>query len=126
MEIRRAAVLAIVFLPVVTAAQQITPAPSGPSTVEKAERDGVIDVLATKLTAAYVLPEAVGRIIQALRSANSTGEYDGKAPREFADALGRTLRNAGQDKHFAVFYEPAPAMPPEAPRRRQRRNSVSG
>lgn len=113
-QIRRAAVLAIVFLPVVTAAQQVTPAPSGRPTVEKAERDRVIDVLAMKLSAGYVLPEAVGRIIQALRSANNAGEYDGTAPREFADAVGRTLRNASGDKHFAVFYEPAPAAPPEA------------
>ena len=113
MQIRRAAVLAIVFLPVVTAARQAPPAPSGPPTVEKSERDDVIDVLATKLRAGYVLPDAVGRIIQALRSANSAGEYDGKAPREFADAVGRTLRNASGDKHFAVFYEPAAAAPPE-------------
>ena len=81
-----------------------------PTTVGKSERDSVIEALATKLTAAYVLPEAVGRIIQALRSANSAGEYDGKAPQEFADALGRTLRTAGPDKHFAVFYQPEPAV----------------
>jgi len=41
------------------------------------------------------------------------GEYDGKTPQEFADALGRTLRNAGPDKHFAVFYQPAPTASPE-------------
>ncbi|HZI28139.1 MAG TPA: S41 family peptidase, partial [Gemmatimonadaceae bacterium] len=28
-------------------------------------------------------------------------------------AMGRTLRNAGQDKHFAVFYQPAPTVAPE-------------
>jgi hypothetical protein len=85
-----------------------------PATVEKSERDGVIEALATKLTAGYVLPEAVGRITQALRSANSAGEYDGKTPQEFADAMGRTLRNAGHDKHFAVFYQPAPTVSPAA------------
>lgn len=42
------------------------------------------------------------------------GEYDGNAPQEFADAIGRTLRNASHDKHFAVFYQPAPAGSPEA------------
>jgi retinol-binding protein 3 len=86
----------------------------GPSTVEKSERDSVIEALAAKLGAGYVLPEAVGRITRALRSANSVGEYDGKTPQEFADAIGRTLRNAGRDKHFAVFYQPAPAVSPEA------------
>jgi hypothetical protein len=84
------------------------------ATVEKSERDSVIEALATKLTAGYVLPEAVERITQALRSANSMGEYDGKTPQEFADAIGRTLRNASHDKHFAVFYQPAPAVSPEA------------
>src|SRR5436190_6353111 len=85
-----------------------------PATVEKSERDSVIEALATKLSAGYVLPEAVGRIIQALRSANSVGEFDGKAPQEFADAIGQTLRNASHDKHFAVFYQPAPTVSPGA------------
>ena len=84
-----------------------------PAVVDKSERDSVIEALATKLSAAYVLPEAVGRITGALRSANSAGEYDGKAPKEFADAVGRTLRNASGDKHFAVFFDPAAAKPPE-------------
>jgi C-terminal processing protease CtpA/Prc len=84
-----------------------------PATVEKSERDSVIDALSTKL-AGYVLPEAVGPITQALRSANSAGEYDGKAPQEFADAIGRTLRDASHDKHFAVFYQPAPTVPAQA------------
>jgi retinol-binding protein 3 len=81
---------------------------AAPATVQKSERDSVVETLAAKLSAGYVLPEAVGRITQALRSANSAGEYDGKAPQEFADAVGRTLRNASHDKHFAVFYQPAP------------------
>lgn len=85
-----------------------------PATVEQSERDRVIEALATKLSAGYVLPEAVGRITQAVRSANSAGEYDGKTPQELADALGRTLRNASRDKHFAVFYQPAPTVSPEA------------
>ena len=85
-----------------------------PATVEKSERDAVIEALATKLSAVYVLPEAVGRITQALHSASSAGVYDGKAPTEFADAIKRTLLNASHDKHFAVFYDPAPTASPEA------------
>lgn len=81
-----------------------------PATVEKSERDSVIEALAAKLSAGYVLPESVERVTQALRSANGAGEYDGKAPQEFADAIGQTLRNASRDKHFAVFYQPAPAV----------------
>jgi retinol-binding protein 3 len=94
-----------------------------PATVEKTERDRVIEALATKLRAGYVLPEAVGRITQALRSAASAGEYDGKAPEEFADALGRTLRDSGHDKHFAVFYAPvSPDTAPPPVERRERLN----
>ena len=82
--------------------------------VDKPERDAVIDALATKLSAIYVIPESVGRITQALRAANSGGEYEGKAPREFAAAVQRTLRDASHDKHFAVFYDPASAASPAA------------
>ncbi len=84
------------------------------TTVEKSERDAAVEALATKLGAGYVLPDISGRIIQALRSANSTGEYDGKAPKEFADAVNRTLLNASHDKHLAVFYQPVPTAPPGA------------
>jgi hypothetical protein len=38
-----------------------------PAPVEKSERDRVIEALATKLSAAYVIPEAVERITGALR-----------------------------------------------------------
>jgi hypothetical protein len=86
----------------------------GPATVEKPERDRVVEALETKLNAGYVLPDAVDRIARALRSARSAGEYDGKTPQEFADAIGRTLRTASGDKHFAVFYQQAPAVPPVA------------
>jgi hypothetical protein len=106
----RCSLLFVVALTVTVLGQSPTPV-----TVGKSERDNVIDALATKLSAGYVLPDAVGRITQALRSANRAGEYDGKTPQEFADAVGRTLRTAGPDKHFAVFYQPAPTVSPETP-----------
>ena len=84
------------------------------ATVDRSERDSVIDALVAKLNVAYVLPDAVGQITRALHSASSVGEYDGKAPQEFADAIGRTLRNSSHDKHFAVFYQPAPTVSQEA------------
>ena len=59
------------------------------ATVEKSERDRVIEALATKLSAAYVIPEAVERITGALRSANSVGEYDGKTPQDAAECRPR-------------------------------------
>jgi hypothetical protein len=80
------------------------------TTVEKSERDAVVEALGMKLSAGYVLPDAVGRITQALRSANNAGEYAGKAPKEFADAINLTLLSASHDKHLAVFYQPAPTV----------------
>jgi C-terminal processing protease CtpA/Prc len=85
-----------------------------PATVETSERDSVIDALATKLSAGYVLPDAVGRITQALRSASRGREYDGKAAKEFAEAINRTLLNASHDKHLSVNYQPAPTVSPDA------------
>jgi hypothetical protein len=86
-------------------------AQSPATTVEKPERDAAVEALATKLGAGYVLPDISERIIQALRSATSAGEYDGKAPKEFADAVNRTLLTASHDRHLAVFYQPAPTVP---------------
>src|SRR5215831_16518423 len=76
--------------------------------IDKSERDAAIEALVTKVGAGYVLPDLSERIIQALRSANRDREYDGKGPREFVDAVNRTLLNVSHDKHLAVFYQPMP------------------
>jgi hypothetical protein len=82
-------------------------AQTGPSTlVEKATRDATIDTLVQKVASGYVLPENADRIVQALRSANRAGAYNGKTPRDFADAVNRTLLSASHDKHLKVFYQP--------------------
>jgi hypothetical protein len=99
--------LLLVFAVTATAVAQ-SPATA---TVENPERDAAIEALATKIGAGYVLPDLSDRIIQALRSANRAGEYDSKAPRDFVDAVNRTLLNASHDKHLAVFYQPAASAP---------------
>ena len=96
------------------------------TTVEKSERDAAVEALAAKLGAGYVLPDVSGRVVQALRQANSAGEYDAKAPKEFVDAVNRTLVNASHDKHLAVFYQPVLSVPQGTPspsvERRERLN----
>jgi retinol-binding protein 3 len=83
--------------------------------IEKSERDAAIEVLTAKLGTGYVLPDLSGRIVEALRQANSAGEYDGKTPKEFVDAVNRTLVNASHDRHLAVFYQPVPTEPQGTP-----------
>jgi C-terminal processing protease CtpA/Prc len=79
--------------------------------VEKSERDAAVEALAAKLGTGYVLPDLSGRVVQALRQANSAGEYDGKAPKEFVDAVNRTLLTASHDRHLAVYYQPVSTVP---------------
>src|SRR5207247_10908179 len=57
------------------------------ASVEKATRDATIAALVQKVAAGYVLPENADRIVQALQSANRLGEYNGKTPGDFADAV---------------------------------------
>ena len=99
---RLAFLLFFVFTTTTVAQSPVTTA------IDKSERDAAIEALVTKVGAGYVLPDLSERIIQALRSANRDREYDGKGPREFVDAVNRTLLNASHDKHLAVFYQPMP------------------
>jgi len=50
-----------------------------------------------------------------LRAAQASGDYKeiGTAKR-FAEQLTSDLRSATHDKHIAVFFDPAPAMPPDS------------
>jgi len=95
------------------------------SVVEKAARDAAIDALIGKIVAQYVLPENATRITQALQSAARAGQYDGKTPQAFVEAVNITLRAASHDKHMSVSYEPtspAPRTAATAPAQRERFN----
>jgi len=96
--------LAFLFVGVLTATAIAQSAAT--TTVEKSERDAAIETLVTKVGAGYVLPDLSERIIRALHTANRNREYDGKGPKEFVDAVNRTLKNASHDKHLTVFYQP--------------------
>jgi C-terminal processing protease CtpA/Prc len=88
-------------------AQNGTPVP----VVEKTMRDATIDTLIGKIVAGYVLPENVERIVQPLRLANRAGQYDGKTPQDFVEAVNTTLLNASRDKHLKIFYQPGTPAP---------------
>jgi retinol-binding protein 3 len=111
-------------LPVAFALAVAVGAQSPATTVDAVERDAVIEGLTARLEAAYVLPDIGKRAAQALRLARTAGEYDGKAPQPFVDAVNRTLANASHDRHLAIFYQPVPATREAAgpPTARERMN----
>ncbi len=83
--------------------------------LDKPARAAVIEALAAKLNAGYVLPDSSQGIIQALRSAQEAGGYDAvQTPKEYAEMLTTTLRSASHDKHLSVFYDPQPAPSSQA------------
>ncbi len=83
--------------------------------LDKLARAAVIEALAAKLNAGYVLPDSSQGIIQALRSAQEAGDYDAvQTPKEYAEMLTTTLRSASHDKHLSVFYDPPPAPSSQA------------
>ena len=102
MKIVKCTLLSIVIATTSAVGQSGTPT----SVVDRAMRDATINALVERVAAGYVLPENAERVVQALRSANRAGEYTGKTPREFVDAVNGTLLNASQDKHLKVFYQP--------------------
>src|SRR5436190_12179907 len=76
--------------------------------VDDAERAAVINQLAAKLSAGYVLPDSSAKIVQALRSAEQSGEYArARTPQDFMGAVNRTLFAASRDKHLRLYYDPA-------------------
>src|SRR5262252_1806005 len=79
--------------------------------VDNTARDATIDALMEKIATQYILPENTERITQALRSANRAGQYDGKTPQTFVEAVNITLRDASHDKHLSVFYDPLTPAP---------------
>ena len=75
--------------------------------IDDAERAAVIDHLGEKLTAGYVLPDAMPKIVQALRTAQQNGQFgDAPTAQEFLDAVNRTLFAASHDKHLKLYYDP--------------------
>jgi C-terminal processing protease CtpA/Prc len=80
--------------------------------VDDAKQAAVIDQLAAKLSAGYVLPDSTPKIVQALRAAQQSGEYaQARTPQDFVAAVNRTLFTASHDKHLRLYYDPGSGSP---------------
>lgn len=84
-------------------AAQEAPDPS----VSAEDRAAVIEALALQLEARYVIPEAVPRIVAALRDKLHAGEHSETTATAFARTLTDDLRTASRDLHFDVSYDAA-------------------
>ena len=83
--------------------------------IDAATRTETIDALTIKLKDGYVISDGSGRIIEALRSAQRTGDYDKfETAKAFADRLNADLRAASHDRHLAVYFDPQGTTPPPA------------
>jgi len=99
----------LLLLLIAVVATGLAQQPTQPS-LDKRARAAVIEALAAKLKAGYVLPDSSQSIIQALQKAQQAGDYDAvQTPKEYAEMLTATLRSASHDKHLSVFYDPQPA-----------------
>jgi hypothetical protein len=86
-------------------AQGGPPAAAGP--VGASERRAVVQTLTRKLQANYVFPDVAKRVSAALSAKEAKGGYDAATTREaFAKALGKDLRELGNDRHFNVDFDP--------------------
>lgn len=86
--------------------------------IDEAIRMSVIERLLSRVETDYVIPEAAQIAIRTVRTAHASGDYkDAGTAKRFAERLTSDLRSATHDKHIAVFFDPAPAAPPDSPAR---------
>src|SRR5262245_38305586 len=97
--------VAAILLAVSGAAGAVQEAPDRPVTAE--ERAAVVEAVARQVEARYVIPEAVPRIVAALRDKLHAGGYSETTATAFARTLTDDLRTASRDLHFDVSYDPA-------------------
>ena len=109
-----AACLALLTLTTVCVAAQ--PAPDAARAIDPTQRSAVVDDLADKLAATYVVPEVGRKLSAALRDKAAAGGYDRATTTEaLAQALTLDLRDIGQDAHLRVgFDSDFQAPPPDA------------
>lgn len=86
------------------AAQQ--PPPDVP--LDAAARNAVIDALASKLEAGYIVPETGTLAVQFLQKAKADGKYNpATTALDFAQKITADLRSVTNDKHLALNFDPA-------------------
>ena len=83
--------------------------------IDAATRAETIDALAIKLKDGYVIADAAGRIVEALRNAQRAGDYDKiETATAFVERLNADLRAASHDRHLAIYFDPQGATPSAA------------
>jgi hypothetical protein len=79
---------------------------SDEATLRPALRGDVLEAIASALEQQYVLPERVPAILKALRDAQASGRYDTSDPNTFAARVSEDIREAGNDGHLYLQYDP--------------------
>jgi hypothetical protein len=101
------------------------------SSLSPRDRDAVLQTLRDKLKAHYVFPQVAERVVATMSAKAAAGAYAGadSAP-ALAELLSKDLREASQDKHFIVRFDPqfhedaAPDAVPSAQEMENRRVEV--
>jgi hypothetical protein len=119
---RNAARFVVMTIMVVIAHTAMTAPQGNGTTIGTPERDAIVEALARRLTTGYVLPDRVNATVLAMRTASAAGDFGGKAPKEFGDALNRTLRARGHGQR--PTYQPR--WPPHQVRGSPAGNSAGG
>lgn len=93
--------------------------------LEAATRREILNKLAERIVALYVLPEKGETIARSLRERLERGEYDKlTSSRELAEAVTRDLQEVSGDKHLQLSYNHEPPPPPEDPEARKARREA--
>ena len=79
-------------------------------TLDKAQKQAIVDEIATLLNKNYIFAETAKKIEEALRAKLAAGDFDSanEAP-AFAQAVSRLLLDVGKDRHMGFAYNPAMA-----------------
>jgi C-terminal processing protease CtpA/Prc len=74
--------------------------------LDAAQRGAVVQTLAVKLKANYILPAVADRLSSAIVKKNAAGGYASAATADaFSAALSKDLRELGDDKHFRAMHD---------------------
>lgn len=78
-----------------------------PAPISATQRKATVEALAKELRARYVFPEIAETTAKAIQAKAAAGGYDGAATdADFAQALGKDLRDQSRDLHFRVMVDP--------------------
>lgn len=72
-----------------------------------AERGAALKAIIAAFEEQYVFPEVRPRIIERLKSAERSGRYTTEDPLVFAERVTEDLKDAGQDKHLSLSFDPS-------------------